>query len=98
MSKLYYVAPPDDQFREVKKKAIEIWKTYSDRGGYSSGRIDKIKDMKNISDNFMFMVAMFDINNQKKLAIKLSKETKEAVSDRIRSGGTPDVYNMFLVF
>lgn len=27
---LYYVAPSDDIFLEVKEKAIDIWRTYDD--------------------------------------------------------------------
>ena len=87
MSRLYYTPPTDKQFNELKEKAIEIWKTYDDTHGYASGKIDRIKDTKNIADNFMYMVAMFDIVNQAKLAMKLSEETRIAVRERMIEGG-----------
>jgi hypothetical protein len=96
MSKLYYTPPSEEQFNELREKAIEIWKTYSDDGGYSSGKIDKIKDLKNVGDNFMYMVAMFDIYNQAKLAGMLSEKTRQAFNERMIDGGNPPEYNPFL--
>ncbi len=93
--KLYYTAPKDEQFNELKEKAIEIWKTYDDTHGYSSGKIDRIKDIKNFRDNFMYIVAMFDIQNQVKLAEKLSKETRIAVRERMIDGGNSPEYIKF---
>lgn len=92
MTKLYYTAPPDEVFNELKEKAIEIWTPMGDEPSYAEGKINQIKDLKNISDNFMYMVAMFDINNQRKLAEKLSGETRRAVRDRIIAGGSPLEY------
>ena len=94
MSKLYYTAPEEKQFNELKEKAIEIWKTY-DIEGLENEKVRRIKKMQNIEDNFMYICAMFDISNQRKLAMKLSDETRKAVSDRIIDGGTPDEYNVF---
>ena len=94
MSKLYYTPPEEKQFNELKEKAIEIWKTY-DIEGLENEKANRIKKMPNIEDNFMYIVAMFDISNQAKLAMKLSDETRKAVSDRIIDGGTPDEYIVF---
>ncbi len=96
MSKLYYTAPPEDQFEEAKQAAIEIWRTYDNEYGYVDEKVGIIKDLENVSDNFMTIVAMFDIVNQTKLARQLSEETRKAIGDRIRDGGSPDEYNMFL--
>lgn len=96
MSDLYYTPPDQKYFNEVKRKSIEIWRTYDDTFGYATGKIDKIKDLKNVGDNFMYMVAMFDIVNQLKLAINLSEECRFEISRRIKAGGTPDIYNMFI--
>ena len=93
-TKLYYTPPTDSQFNELKEKAIEIWQIYDNTHGYVDEKVNQIKDIKNIGDNFMYMVAMFDVHNQKKLADKLKKGTKEAVSLRIKSGGA-DNYNVF---
>ena len=95
MSKLYYTPPEEKQFNELKEKAIEIWKTYDNKFGYVDEKVNRIKDILNIEDNFMYMVAMFDSNNQTKLAKKLSDETRKSVRDRIIDGGTPDEYNVF---
>ena len=89
-AKLYYTPPSDSQFNELKEKAIEIWSTMGDEPSYAEEKIGRIKDIKNIQDNFMYMVAMFDINNQVKLAEKLSMETRMAVRDRMIDGGNPE--------
>mgnify|MGYP001563554902 CR=1 FL=1 len=90
---LYYTPPIDDQFKELKKEAIELWKkvdTDNDKFGYATSKISRIKDIQNVGDNFMYMVAMFDSGNQRLLAGKLSPETKTAVRDRMIAGGQPD--------
>jgi len=96
MPKLYYTPPTNEQFNELKEKAIEIWSTMGDEPSYSQEKIGRIKDINNVGDNFMFIVAMFDQNNQQKLSNKLEDETRGAVAERIRDGGAPDYYNVFL--
>ncbi len=96
MSELYYTPPTDKQFEELKVKAIEIWKTYDNKYGYVDEKVNRIKDIKNAGDNFMYMVAMFDSTNQSILSGKLSEKTRKAVADRIKDGGSTDNYNMFL--
>lgn len=96
MSDLYYTPPKEEQFNELKEKAIEIWKTYDNTYGYTDEKIGRIKDLENVGDNFMYMVAMFDVTNQSILAGKLSGETRKAVADRIKDGGTPNERNHFL--
>lgn len=90
MTRLYYTAPSDEQFDEVKQKAIEIWSCMGDEPSYSQEKVGRIKDIKNISDNFMYMVAMFDSSNQKKLADKLSTETRKAIRERMIDGDNPE--------
>jgi len=96
MTKLYYTPPTDEQFNELKEKTIEVWKENHDNAyGYVTGKVNKIKDIKNIQDNFMYMVAMFDINNQALLSVKLSPETRKAVRERMIDGGNPQEYIPF---
>lgn len=89
---LYYCSPDDDIFAELKQKAIELWvERYPEETSphYASEKVERIKDLQNIEDNFMYIVAMFDINNQGLLAQKLSSETRKAIRDRMIDGGTP---------
>jgi len=95
MPKLYYTPPADKEFNELKEKAIEIWNTYSNEFGYVDEKVGRIKDIKNIKDNFMYMVAMFDMNNQLKLAEKLSEETRKEVRERMIDGGNSPEYILF---
>lgn len=90
MTQLYYTPPTDQQFDEVKEKAIELWSTIGSEPSYSQEKISRIRYIKNVSDNFMFMVVMFDIHNQLKLSEKLSQETNQAIHDRILDGGGRD--------
>ncbi len=89
MTKLYYVPPPEKQFEELKEKCIEIWeKPEYLPGGYSKEKTSQIKRMKNIKDNFMYMVAMLDDPQQTELANNLSLKTRIAVRDRLRSANS----------
>ena len=98
MARLYYTPPTEEQFNEVKEKSMELWKEVdsdNDKYGYASGKIAQIKDVKNVQDNFMYMVAMFDINNQRKLAEKLNAETRKSIKERMIDGGNPEEFIPF---
>jgi len=95
MSELYYTAPKNEQFNELKKEAIKIWSTMGDEPSYSEEKIGRIKDIENTGDNFMYMIAMFDINNQRKLADELSQETKRSIRERMIDGGQPEYLIVF---
>lgn len=92
MTQLYYTAPNDLVFEEVKKVSMELWKEVDsdhDKYGYATEKIDRIKDIKNVGDNLMYMVAMFDSGNQGLLASKLSEASKLAIRERMIDGGNP---------
>ena len=85
MTKLYYTPPSDEEFEDVKKCALEIWYSYEEP--YRTEKIERVKDIGNIGDNFMYIVAMFDLSNQWKLATMLQTDTKKALRDRMLDGG-----------
>lgn len=82
MARLYYTAPSDGLFQDIKECAIELWSTMGDEE-----KIGRIRDMGNISDNFMYILAMFDQINQRILFRKLKDETRHAVNERMVDGG-----------
>lgn len=86
-AKLYYTAPPDEAFNDMKRVAIAVWNTYDNEYGYADEKIERIKDIANVKDNFMYIFAMFDIDNQRFVASRLKKETREAVKARMIDGG-----------
>jgi hypothetical protein len=79
----YYKAPSQEVFDDIKINAIKIWKTYDNTYGYVDEKLNRIKDMKNISDNAWTIVAMFDGDNQMKLLTMVKKETAEILSQLI---------------
>lgn len=98
MTRLYYTPPRQELFEAVKSRAMELWKevdTDNDKYGYATEKINQIKDIQNVGDNFMYMVAMFDINNQRKLSDRLAQETREAIRERMIDGGLPEEYIVF---
>lgn len=97
MNNLYYQPMTDSQFNEVKREATAIWSEYDDTYGYATEKINRIKDLGNCRDNGMFMVGMFDFNNKRKLAEKLSKDTRKAVYDRLVAGGAYEEASLFEV-
>ena len=98
MSNLYYTAPSDEMFEEVKINAIMLWKevdTDNNKYGYATEKINRIKDIGNVGDNFMYIVALFDIGNQSLLANELSSETRQAIRERMIDGGQSEEYIVF---
>ena len=82
MSVLYYTAPSQEIFEDMKSNAIKLWQTCDDEFGYATGKINVVKDIGNIKDNFMYILAMFDPSNQFKLLLTLKGETIEEISKR----------------
>ena len=89
-SKLYYTAPTDEEFAEMKKECIAQWETHDNSHGYVDGKVARIKDIENTQDNFMYMFAMFDIRGQREVVNRLNAETKKAVRERMISGGNDE--------
>ncbi len=90
---LYYEAPSEEAFEDMKGAALEVWEQYrTSPGGYYEEKAGRIKDIKNVKDNFMYIFAMFDINNQRKCVSLLNPVTIEAVRERMVAGGNDDYY------
>jgi 3-methyladenine DNA glycosylase/8-oxoguanine DNA glycosylase len=89
-SKLYYTAPTATAFAEMKQECLEQWATHDNTYGYVDEKTKRIKDIANTQDNFMYMLAMFDQGGQRSVISRLSPETKEAVRERMISGGNDE--------
>lgn len=90
MDNRYYEAPSDEIFNEIKERVIEIWNSYDNTFGYATEKINRVRDLENVQDNAIYMIAMFDHVNQGKLASLLSTEAREAIRDRMIAGGIPE--------
>jgi hypothetical protein len=77
----YYDAPSAAIFNEIKRAAIEIWRTYDDRHGYATEKINRVEAIENYRDNWGTIVGMFDYVNQGKLLNKLSPEAQAKVME-----------------
>ena len=69
---------------------INIWRGY----GHNHEKIAYIKWIRNISDNMLYIIAMFDGNNIKKLSETISNEAKKEIYDRLIDSW--DIYFNFL--
>jgi hypothetical protein len=94
-AKLYYTPPSDEHFNILKDKAIELWNEIGGHPNYTKEKVDRIKNLENIADNFMFIVAGFDFYNQNILATKLSEEIRKEIRERMISGGNDPLYIPF---
>jgi len=90
MSDLYYTAPSDEAFEDMKQACIKVWNEAASHPSYLEEKVNRIKDIVNVQDNFMYMLAMFDIGNQQKVSFLLKEETKQAVHKRLVAGGSPE--------
>ena len=82
--KEYYTAPSDEVFEDIKQAAMKLWvlvDTDHDAYGYATDKINRIKDIKNVSDNAWYMVAMFDDHNQVKLHDMLGVEAQAKIEE-----------------
>ena len=80
---LHNTAPSDESFEDMKKCAIKLWKTYDNTFGYVDEKVNAIKDLENVGDNFMFIYGMFDWKNQIKLVDMLKDKTWVELQERI---------------
>ena len=92
MSRLYYTAPTDEIFEDMKSGALKIWKQVAQDPRYLSEKTSRVEQIGNIGDNFMYILAMFDINNQRLLVNILREDTKDAVRERLIDGGNEPFY------
>lgn len=84
MAKLYYEPPSEEAFTEMQSAAMHIWHGYD----LKHEKAARVNDMKNIGDNFMYIFAMFDMNNQRKVVSMVSEATKKEIRDRLVDGGS----------
>lgn len=87
--RIYYTPPPNGCFNELKKEAIKLWKTHDNTYGYVDEKVERIERIQNVSDNFMYIVAMFDNNHHTKLAQLLTEDTRKEIRVRMVDGGMP---------
>lgn len=85
-AKLYYTAPTDEAFNEMKAASIQVWQGYENEN-YRNEKIGAIEKIQNVGDNFMYMFAMFDQDNQRKVVSQLSSATKDELRNRMIDGG-----------
>lgn len=95
MRSLYYTPPDKQIFEEVKRASVRIWKSYDNVNGHLDSKIKHIEELRNIADNFMYMVAMFDIQNQTRLASMLSNSARLAIRQRLVASGAVDYFIVF---
>ena len=72
----YYTAPTDEVFNDVKAGCMSLWRTCDDSHGYATEKVNRIKDITNISDNCLSMVAMFDVYNIQRLLPIITSESR----------------------
>ena len=73
----YYTTPAQEIFDDIKQNSIKIRKTYDDTYWYATEKISIVESIENNKDNWLYIVAMFDSNNQSKLLNLVNQETKD---------------------
>ena len=80
---LYYTAPSQEMFDEIKREAIKIWQTYDNTHGYVDEKVGRIAQLRNIKDNYLYIVSMFDSHNQSKLMAALKPTTRKRIDEAL---------------
>lgn len=81
---VYYSLPTQEIFDDIKQAATKIWSSYDDRFGYATEKIDRIKDLENTLGNDMYMVKMFDHQNELKLLSMVRLETQDWILEKLK--------------
>ena len=88
MTRLYYTAPSDEAFEDMKSCALETWREVAEHPSYLEEKVSYVSEIRNIGDNFMTIFAMFDDGNQRICGAKLKQETKDELNKRLIDGGS----------
>lgn len=93
MSELYYTPPADEVFEEMRSAAMDVWGKYKNSpGDYYESKVARIRDIKNVGDNFMYIFAMFDMHNQASVVARLSATARKELRNRMIDGGNEALY------
>lgn len=86
---LYYTAPSDEAFEDMRQAAARAWEKYKkDDPLYFHEKMEAVDRVQNVSDNFMYLLAMFDHKNQREcVSYFLLPETRKEVLARLIAGG-----------
>lgn len=93
---LYYTPPSDASFEDMKARAIALWNTYDDMYGYATEKTERIEHITNVGDNFMYIFAMFDMENQRKIVNQIHPDTRKDLRERMIDGGNSGSFLMLL--
>ena len=66
----------DEIFDDLKACALQVWEKYDDTHGYRSEKTNYVAKIANISDNYLTLIQMFDIHNQRELFTLVKPETQ----------------------
>lgn len=86
-TQLYYTAPPDSHFKDLKEQALKLWKSFNSHKSYIDEKVGRIENLENKQDNFMYIFSMFDPGRQKALMEELKESTAVSLVSRIVAGG-----------
>jgi hypothetical protein len=86
----YYTSPSQQCFDDLKKHAINLWKSKNASRHYIEEKLSMIDDINNEKGNFMFIFAMFDCKNQAIIRKNINKETLISIEIRLAAGGAYD--------
>jgi hypothetical protein len=89
-AKLYYTPPTQEAFEDMRSSAMILWGIVASHPSYAEEKIRRIKDIQNVSDNFMYILAMFDSGKQRRLAMMLKPETRREAYLRMIDGGASE--------
>lgn len=84
---LYYTAPSDAVFDEIKREALTLWREVA-AGPYDAlylaEKLARVEPITNAADNWMHMVAMFDLRNQSTLLTRLRPATAALITEAMQ--------------
>ena len=85
MRNKYYIPPSDEIFNKLVKAVKKVWKKYEkDSPEYYKGKMEIVDYLnKNIADNFMMLVSMFDNANMFELTSYIDDDVSNAIAERL---------------
>ena len=94
---LFYTPPKDGCFEELRTICIRFWRSF-DEVEYVEEKINRIKDLKNESCNFVMMVQKINPISIQIIAKCLSLETRNEISMRIYGWEKENEFDFFNIW
>lgn len=94
--KLYYTAPEDYIFEELKQEVISLRIEIDPE--FHHEKTTALERIQNVRDNFMYIFGTLDMRNQLKIFKRISKKCQEEINKRLPTNYWEESFSIMAQF